>query len=133
MNQPAQALTFENLQAIERGIFDSVTALSSALMHGLIVGFGVQTVVGDDGLRPVLTVLFHGEKDGDEPRPYHMTIPENGVNFYMLLGSAGTIASQVLNEYQQKTQKATAHFIQADEVAKVRRNGKSKLILPRGN
>ncbi len=130
MNQPAQALTFDQLTTIERGVFDAFSALSSALGNNLIIGFGAQNAEEN---RPALTIIFHGDKEEDDPRTLTLTVPENGPNFLSLLGAAGTIAQQVLNEYQTKTGRAAAHFIQADDVAKVRRNGKSKLILPRGN
>ncbi len=134
MNQPAQALTFDKLQIIERGTFDAIAALSSAMAYNTILGFGSQTVVGEDGQgRPVLTLIFHGDKDGDEPRQLMLSVPENGANFYALLERAGAIAMEVLNEYQQKTQRASAHFMNQQEIEKVRRNGKSKLILPKGN
>lgn len=129
MSQPAQSLSFEQLQAMERSVFDALGAIGAALGHNLILGMTFQAAPDDEAKvsAPCLTLIFHPEVDGEPPKQLLMTVPQNGRNLLELLAAGAEICAGVLNEYQQKTSRAAGYYQERQAITKARTK---KIIMP---
>lgn len=134
MNQPAQALTFDQLEVLERATFDAFGAIGMALAHNLILGITIQARRDEENnvVLPGIGMIFHGEGPDAEPQQMLLSVPEHGTTLHQLLMQASVICTSALNEYQAKTSRAAEYYAHRQEIEKVRKAGRSRILVPGG-
>lgn len=145
--KPYVQLSFEQQQAMERGIFDAMDSLCQCLGYGLILGWGMQSIPVKAGLitqnMPGITLTFpptaltdeekaEGKKLGPV-RHVNFAVGQHAPNVPMLFAVVGGHAHQLIEHYHKDGGDVSDYMTRRLDMVKTRDEKRKRIVIPNGN